>query len=50
MKITVEVPAAEASDYLRLIADQLDEGFTSGLWDSSKHWDTERGPDDPKED
>lgn len=41
MKITVNVPEENAPDYLRLIADQLEDGFTSGHYDRNTFWETE---------
>jgi hypothetical protein len=44
MRVTVTVPQDKAADYLRLIADQLDEGYTSGHWSADTHWRTEEEP------
>ena len=41
MKITVHVPQEQAAEYLRLIATQLEDDYTSGHWDRYTHWDTE---------
>lgn len=41
MQITINVPTDRAPDYLRLIADQLENGFTSGHHDPDTHWTTD---------
>jgi hypothetical protein len=40
MIITVTVPKSRAPEYLRLIADQLEDDFTSGHYDSVTYWET----------
>lgn len=49
MRITVNVPAPAAPDYLRQVADQLEDGFTSGHWEPSTNWNTARDAYDPQE-
>lgn len=49
MRITVTVPAPQAPEYLRQIADQLESGHTWGDEDASTHWNTARDCYDPKE-
>jgi hypothetical protein len=41
VKITVQVPTENAAEYLRLIADQLEDDYTSGHWNQDTYWDTE---------
>ncbi len=49
MKITVNVPQASTceatADYLRHVADQIEDGFTSGHVDRAVHWDSAPDPD-----
>lgn len=41
MKITVNAPKDSAAEYLRLIADQLEDDFTSGHYDADTNWQSE---------
>jgi hypothetical protein len=41
VKISITAPERELPDYLRVVADQVAEGFTSGHVDATTHWQTE---------
>lgn len=44
-KITIEVPGdidrADVADYLRHVADQIEDDYTSGHYSAYRHWDSE---------
>lgn len=45
MKITIHVPAGDrVVDYVRLVADQLEDDYTSGHVDQDTHWTVEFEP------
>ena len=38
VKITIQVKAKDAADYVRSVADQIDEGYASGYENHHTHW------------
>jgi hypothetical protein len=40
-KITINVPAGDATDYLEEVIGQINNGFTSGHVDANTNWDIE---------
>jgi hypothetical protein len=40
MIITVHAPEDRAPEYLRLIADQLEDDYSSGHYDQDTYWET----------
>jgi len=40
MRITVTVPAEQAVEYLRRVADQLEDGASAGHENHQAHWES----------
>ena len=38
VKITIQVKAEDAADYVRSVADQIEEGYASGYVNPHTHW------------
>jgi hypothetical protein len=38
VKITIQVKAKDAADYVRSVADQIEEGYASGYVNRHTHW------------
>jgi hypothetical protein len=41
VKISITAPERELAAYTRVVADQVEQGFTSGHVDATTHWQTE---------